>query len=157
MNHEDFALKRRQRLISEPYFKWLSGFLVRSIDKWSNKLPANGTDAAPPTADTTSKHKTTATGPSSAKIARVQMSHGWIEAKLSGAVSDQGLVNTILRSGYSRHLLYVPFYLPSAVQHVEALTTGAEHDHADHDLPFTHHYKEGEVEEAVKLKASRIR
>ncbi|MEX3840402.1 hypothetical protein [Paraburkholderia sp. BR10882] len=114
-------------------------------------------DSATPTADTTPKDKTTATGPSSAKIARVQMSHEWIEAKLSGAVSDQGLVNTILRSGYSRHLLYVPFYLPSAVQHVEALTTGAEHDHTDHDLPFTHHYKEGEVEEAVKLKASRIR
>ncbi|WP_245641643.1 hypothetical protein [Paraburkholderia bannensis] len=114
-------------------------------------------DAAQPTADTTSKDKTTATGPSGAKIARVQMSHEWIEAKLSGAVSDQGLVDTILRSGYSRHLLYVPFYLPSAVQHVEALTTGAEHDHADHDLPFTHHYKEGEVEEAVELKASRIR
>ncbi|WP_155640275.1 hypothetical protein [Burkholderia pseudomultivorans] len=58
---------------------------------------------------------------------------------------------------YARHLLYVPFYLPSAVQHVEALTTGAEHEHADHDLPFTHHYKDGEVEEAVKLKASRIK
>lgn len=85
------------------------------------------------------------------------MSHEWIEARLPGAVSDQRLVDIILRSGYSRHLLYVPFYLPSAVQHVEALTTGAEHEHADHDLPFTHHYKDGEVEEAVKLKASRIK
>ncbi|WP_343673516.1 PoNe immunity protein domain-containing protein [Paraburkholderia heleia] len=41
----DFSQKRRQRFISEPYFKWLSGFLVQSIDKWSNTLPANGTEA----------------------------------------------------------------------------------------------------------------
>ncbi|RQS05574.1 hypothetical protein [Burkholderia sp. Bp8991] len=114
-------------------------------------------DSATPTTEATPTGKNAPAGPSSAKIARVQMSHEWIESRLPGAVSDQSLVDTILRSGYSRHLLYVPFYLPSAEQHVEALTTGAEHEHADHDLPFTHHYKDGEVEEAVKLKASRIK
>ncbi|MFP3799975.1 MULTISPECIES: hypothetical protein [Paraburkholderia] len=96
-------------------------------------------------------------GPGSAKIARVQMSHQWIEGRLPAAVPNQSLVESILRSGYARHLLYVPFYLPSAIQHVEALATGAEHEHTDHDLPVTHHYKEGEVDQAVKLKASRIK
>ncbi|KVC95171.1 MULTISPECIES: hypothetical protein [Burkholderia cepacia complex] len=114
-------------------------------------------DSASPKTETTQKDKPATTGPSSAKIARVQMSHEWIEAKISGAVPEQELADAILRLGYSRHLLYVPFYLPSAVQHVEALAAGTEHEHADHDLPFTHHYKDGEVEEAVKLKASRIK
>ncbi len=42
MHQVDFALKRRQRLISEPYFKWLSQFHVEAIDEWSRILPANG-------------------------------------------------------------------------------------------------------------------
>ncbi|MBO7819331.1 hypothetical protein [Burkholderia pseudomallei] len=114
-------------------------------------------DAAPPTTGTTPTDKGTANGPSSAKIARVQMSHEWIRKRLPDAVTPQTLVDTILQLGYSRHLLYVPFYLPAAAQHVEALAVGDEHGHSDHDLPFTHHYKDGEVEEAVKLKASRIK
>lgn len=40
----DFSNRRRQRFISEPYFKWLSGFSVESIDKWSKILPANGSE-----------------------------------------------------------------------------------------------------------------
>lgn len=42
---EDFSQKRRQRFISEPYFKWLSGFFVRSIDRWTHNLPGNGSEA----------------------------------------------------------------------------------------------------------------
>ncbi|WP_126223562.1 hypothetical protein [Burkholderia ambifaria] len=86
----------------------------------------------------------------------VQMSHPWIRKNIKDAVSSD-LADSILRVGYSRHLLYVPFYLPSAAQHVEALATGDEHGHSDHDLPFTHHYKDFEVEEAVKRKANRIK
>lgn len=41
----DFSNQRRQRFISETYFKWLSSFLVESIDKWSRILPANGSEA----------------------------------------------------------------------------------------------------------------
>ncbi|WWL69740.1 hypothetical protein V4E86_07780 [Burkholderia pseudomallei] len=114
-------------------------------------------DAAPPATGTTPTDNGAAKGPSSAKIARVQMSHEWIRKRLPDAVAPQTLVDTILQLGYSRHLLYVPFYLPAAAQHVEALAVGDEHGHSDHDLPFTHHYKDGEVEEAVKLKASRIK
>ncbi|KVD17396.1 hypothetical protein [Burkholderia ubonensis] len=86
----------------------------------------------------------------------VQMSVAWIEKNLPQAVPEP-LVTSILRAGYSRHILYVPFYLPSAAQHVEALAAGEEHGHTDHDLPFTHHYKEGEVVEAVKRKAERVK
>ncbi|KVP96835.1 hypothetical protein WJ97_13225 [Burkholderia ubonensis] len=86
----------------------------------------------------------------------VQMSHAWIHKNIKDAVSRE-LADSILKVGYSRHLLYVPFYLPSAAQHVEALATGDEHGHADHDLPFTHHYKDFEVEDAVKRKANRIK
>lgn len=40
----DFSNRRRQRFISEQYFKWLSDFLTGSIDTWSKNLPANGTE-----------------------------------------------------------------------------------------------------------------
>lgn len=40
---DEFSNRRRQRLISEPYFKWLSQFHVEAIDEWSRILPANGT------------------------------------------------------------------------------------------------------------------
>jgi len=41
---DDFSQRRRQRFISEQYFKWLSGFLTNSIDTWTKNLPANGTE-----------------------------------------------------------------------------------------------------------------
>ncbi|RQR37091.1 hypothetical protein DIE23_06550 [Burkholderia sp. Bp9143] len=94
--------------------------------------------------------------PKDPKASIVQMSNAWILKNLPEAVS-RDIELSILNVGYSRHLLYVPFYLPSAAQHVEALATGDEHGHADHDLPFTHHYKDGEVAEAVKRKAERLK
>ncbi|KVU27923.1 hypothetical protein WK57_23730 [Burkholderia ubonensis] len=42
---DDFSNRRRQRFISERYYNWLSDFLVKSIDKWSRILPANGSEA----------------------------------------------------------------------------------------------------------------
>ncbi|MGU3780222.1 PoNe immunity protein domain-containing protein [Burkholderia metallica] len=41
---DDFANRRRQRFISEQYFKWFSSFLTSSIDTWTKNLPANGTE-----------------------------------------------------------------------------------------------------------------
>ncbi|HDR9053536.1 TPA: DUF1911 domain-containing protein [Burkholderia vietnamiensis] len=41
---DDFSNRRRQRFISEQYFKWLSNFLTNSIDTWSKNLPVNGTE-----------------------------------------------------------------------------------------------------------------
>ncbi|MBU9360754.1 DUF1911 domain-containing protein [Burkholderia multivorans] len=40
----DFSNQRRQRFISEPYYKWLSGFQANSIEEWSRILPANGSE-----------------------------------------------------------------------------------------------------------------
>ncbi|CAJ0716687.1 hypothetical protein LMG6871_01878 [Ralstonia edaphis] len=86
----------------------------------------------------------------------VQMSDDWIEQNLGGAVSET-LVGSIRKHGYSRHLLYVPFYLPSAAEHEVALMRGDEHGHRDHQLPPTHHYHDAEVEAAVKRKKARLR
>ncbi|RAS20361.1 hypothetical protein [Paraburkholderia bryophila] len=86
----------------------------------------------------------------------VQMSHEWVEQNLGGAVTEQ-LASKIQRSGYSRHLLYVPFYLPAAVEHEAALMKGDEHGHTDHALPPTHHYHDTEVEAAVQKKLGRLR
>ncbi|MBY4728266.1 MULTISPECIES: hypothetical protein [Burkholderia] len=127
----------------------------------AGEVPAHGEQKSPTTSPQTSSGSTTdAGGKDTAKgdksVDRVQMSTAWIERNLPQAVPES-LVSSILRAGYSRHILYVPFYLPSAAQHVEALAVGDEHGHTDHDLPFTHHYKEGEVAEAVKLKASRLK
>jgi hypothetical protein len=44
MTMNDFSNRRRQRFISEPYFKWLSRFHLDAIDEWQRILPANGSD-----------------------------------------------------------------------------------------------------------------
>ncbi|MBK3779999.1 hypothetical protein G3A43_07000 [Paraburkholderia aspalathi] len=84
-----------------------------------------------------------------------QMSDDWIELKLPAAVGP-GMTREILRRGYSRHILYVPFYLPSAFEHEQALVAGKEHDHVDHDILPTHQYNEAEVEAAVKRKEALL-
>ena len=86
----------------------------------------------------------------------VQMSDDWIDQNLGAAVGAS-LVASIRRHGYCRHLLYVPFYLPSAAEHEVALMRGDEHGHSDHQLPLTHHYHDAEVEAAVKRKKARLR
>lgn len=85
----------------------------------------------------------------------VQMSDDWIRQNLSSAVGDV-LSREIQSSGYARHILYVPFYLPSAVAHETALIQGDEHGHHDHDVPATHHYRDEEVAVAVKRKAMAV-
>lgn len=95
----------------------------------------------------------TASRPTGKKVA--QMSDDWISQNLEGAVGT-GLAIHILKGGYARHIVYVPFYLPCAVKHEEALLTGKEQDHGEHDIPPTHHYREVEVAEAVKRKEASL-
>ena len=87
----------------------------------------------------------------SGKTAMIQMSDAWIKKNLLEAVGDS-LSEEIRLQGYSRHILYVPFYLPCAVEHEVAFIKGDEHGHHDHDIPHTHHYNDQEVAAAVKRK-----
>ncbi|MEI7298525.1 hypothetical protein WCQ02_41240 [Paraburkholderia tropica] len=89
--------------------------------------------------------------PAGRKIA--QMTDVWVRQNLPQAVGD-AMTTTILAQGYARHLLYIPFYLPSAIQHEEALMTGNEHEHPDHNVSL--HYAEAEVDEASKEKQKRL-
>ncbi|MDN7866199.1 hypothetical protein QZM19_22750 [Burkholderia multivorans] len=104
--------------------------------------------------DAASAAGTRAPGTNSANV--VQMSEDWIDQNLAGAVGGD-IVRSIRRSGYSRHILYVPFYLPTAVAHEAALMKGDEHGHDDHQLPPTHHYRDAEVAAAVQRKKARLR
>lgn len=81
------------------------------------------------------------------------MTDEWVNQSLDAAVGPS-MANTILLQGYARHILYVPFYLPSAIQHEEALLTGKEHDHPNHEISL--HYTESEVAEAAKEKQRRL-
>lgn len=83
------------------------------------------------------------------------MSTAWIRQNLKAAVGENMMVS-VLRGGYARHIVYTPFYLPSAIAHEEALLSGKEHDHGDHNVPMTHHYHDAEVAEAVKRKEARL-
>ena len=110
--------------------------------------PSSGTEPAPPATDGKADGKTPSKGK---KIA--QMTDVWVNQSLDAAVGPP-MSNTILLQGYARHILYVPFYLPSAIQHEEALLTGKEHDHPNHEIPL--HYTELEVAEAAKEKQRRL-
>ncbi|MEX3973206.1 hypothetical protein [Paraburkholderia caribensis] len=89
------------------------------------------------------------------KGAVVQMSDDWVRQNLPSAVGDS-LSREIDSKGYARHILYIPFYLPSAVAHETALLQGDEHGHHDHNVPITHHYREEEVVAAVKRKSATL-
>jgi len=83
------------------------------------------------------------------------MSHQWIMRNLPDAVSNIIRLD-IEKRGYSRHLLYVPFYLPAGVEHETALLKGDEHGHTDHAIPPTHHYHEADVAQAVAHKERKL-
>lgn len=110
--------------------------------------PSAGTEPAPPAAGGKAEGKTPSKGK---KIA--QMTDEWVNQSLDAAVGPL-MSNTILLQGYARHILYVPFYLPSAIQHEEALLMGKEHDHPNHEISL--HYTESEVAEAAKEKQRRL-
>ena len=96
--------------------------------------------------------------PKRIKVLRVQMSHVWIALNLRKAVGPV-LREDVLREGYSRHLLYTPFYLASAMQHAEAFALGIEdhHDaHTNHEIDIMHRYDEDEIKTAVNIKNSKI-
>jgi hypothetical protein len=82
-----------------------------------------------------------------------QMTDYWVMKSLPQAVGKE-LAVEIYRRGYARHIFYVPFYLPSAIQHEEALMRGDEHGHDNHHIPL--HYTEVEVVKAAKEKQARL-
>ena len=86
----------------------------------------------------------------------VQMSHEWILHNLPAAVPLLPIRSDIQKKGYSRHILYVPFYLPTGIEHEAALIKGDEHGHTDHAIPPTHHYREAEVATAVATKERKL-
>ncbi|KVU67975.1 hypothetical protein [Burkholderia ubonensis] len=89
--------------------------------------------------------------PTGSKIA--QMTDIWVKQNLRDAVGRE-MGETISEQGYARHILYIPFYLPSAIQHEKALLEGKEHDHDNHHV--TLHYHEAEVAEAANEKQKRL-
>lgn len=96
--------------------------------------------------------------PRKPKVLRVQMSHVWIELNMLKAVG-QTISEDVLREGYSRHLLYTPFYLASAMQHAEAFALGIEdhHEaHINHEIDINHRYVEDEIMMAVNAKNAKI-
>lgn len=42
---DDFSTQRRQRFISEQYYRWLADLHATHIEMWAHTLPANGTEA----------------------------------------------------------------------------------------------------------------
>ncbi|WP_233832541.1 hypothetical protein [Paraburkholderia sp. ZP32-5] len=110
------------------------------------------TSGAPTTPDASTP--TPAPGPiapAGGKIA--QMTDAWVFQNLPAAVGPV-MAKAIRKAGYARHILYIPFYLPSAVQHEAALMEGREHDHGNHDVPL--HYTEAEVAKAADDKQARL-
>ena len=88
----------------------------------------------------------------------VQMSHRWISKNLFSAVG-RVLEVDIKKIGYSRHLFYTPFYLPSAGEHEKALLEnepGKPEKHTNHDIPSTHRHDEQEVKAAVNYKLAKL-
>lgn len=91
----------------------------------------------------------------------VQMSHDWLTKNIGMAVKNPAIEYEIRRKGghvYSRHLFYTPFYIPSAIQHVEAvraevgLLAKRHAYHESHEIPTTHRHDEKEVKMAVNAK-----
>lgn len=119
------------------------------------KGPVKTGSATPASTGTTaSTPSTTGSGtvaPTGGKIA--QMSDSWVKQNLRDAVGRE-MGEKISEHGYARHILYIPFYLPSAIQHEEALMEGKEHDHDNHHVPL--HYTEAEVVKAVNEKQARL-
>ncbi|MBU9199948.1 hypothetical protein KTD31_00845 [Burkholderia multivorans] len=114
--------------------------------------PTRPTSNTPsPSANQTIPASTGTISPASDKIA--QMTDLWVWQNLPAAVGGP-MTATIRKAGYARHILYIPFYLPSAVQHEEALLLGKEHDHADHHVPL--HYTEADVAKAANEKQARL-
>jgi len=115
--------------------------------KTGSASPAKPDNARSPT-DSNPEDKVAPTG---RKIA--QMTDIWVRQNLPQAVGD-AMTAAIFAQGYARHILYIPFYLPSAIQHEEALMTGNEHEHSDHSVSL--HYGDAEVDEAAKEKQKRL-
>lgn len=145
VTHCRFSDTRRETWHQKERAKVTAGAPVKRVAY--GDTPANdgsGTQAS-------SSGSTPASVPTGGKI--VQMSDKWVYQNLPAAVGRE-LAETIRDDGYARHILYVPFYLPSAIEHVAALLEGREHDHGNHHLSL--HYTEAEVAKAVEEKQARL-
>lgn len=126
-----------------------SGGKKRGGNKVSSTSSSSGSDTQG--SNTVSTAGVSVSVPAGGKIA--QMSDTWVYQNLPAAVGRE-LADTIRLEKYARHILYVPFYLPSAIEHVAALTEGRQHDHGNHHIPL--HYTEAEVAKAVDEKQARL-
>ncbi len=113
---------------------------------------AKSGNASAPESSTPSSSTTSSTEPEVGYLV-AQMTDYWVLQSLPKAVGN-ALALEIQRKGYARHIFYVPFYLPSAIQHEEALIRGDEHGHDNHHIPL--HYTEIEVVKAAKEKQARL-
>ncbi|RFP28733.1 hypothetical protein [Duganella sp. BJB476] len=119
---------------------------------------STGAKQAQPKRDAPSAGVSPASKSSGAEQPLVQMSHRWIGKNLFSAVG-RVLEVDIKQFGYSRHLFYTPFYLPSAAEHEKALLEderGKPEKHANHDIPSTHRHDEQEVKAAVNHKLAKL-
>ncbi|MFN1266803.1 hypothetical protein [Pseudomonas lundensis] len=84
-----------------------------------------------------------------------QMSTAWIDNRLQPAVLSKKLSETIIRSGYSRHILF--FSVPQAIAHSEALlrhstnTATTSTMHAAHEA--TREWRDNEIQKVVNNRA----
>ena len=118
----------------------------------------SGGKQAQPKRDAPSAGISPASKSSGAEQPLVQMSHRWIGKNLFSAVG-RVLEVDIKQFGYSRHLFYTPFYLPSAAEHEKALLEderGKPEKHANHDISSTHRHDEQEVKAAVNHKLAKL-
>jgi hypothetical protein len=100
----------------------------------------------------------TAAGRKDAGKVLVQMSREWIQENMLGAVG--GLLERAVLISYSRHLIYVPVWLPAMAEHAASIAVGnsqKEETHRDHDVLVNLHYEEAEVKAAVNRKKSNLR
>ncbi|SEO09742.1 hypothetical protein SAMN05428959_104638 [Duganella sp. CF517] len=120
--------------------------------------PSGGSKQAQPKQDAPGAGVSLSSKSGGAEQPLVQMSHRWIGKNLFSAVG-RVLEVDIKQSGYSRHLFYTPFYLPSAAEHEKALLEnepGKPEKHTDHDIPSTHRHDEQEVKSAVNHKLAKL-
>lgn len=85
-----------------------------------------------------------------------QMSKSWVETRMGKAVRDRGLAETVLKAGYTRHVLF--FSIPQAVAHAEALIlhgSGRAVEHKMHSAhQITREWRDNAIAQVVNDRAS---
>lgn len=136
--------------------KGLKALLGEAGDKTESSAGTNKPSGGR-TGRTGSKGGASSAGPLRQTNGKVtQMSHGWISGKrLSKAVDSEILAKTIIRSGYTRHVLF--FSIPHAVAHAEALILHTAGKTVDPDMHATHQvtreWRDSDIERVVDNRA----